>query len=212
MEPCGSSGYGKSFLVMADDEDHIYHTGQVAGIEWSSRKRLLYLPKHPTMYSTNPEQWSKLIFYTVSSIPFANASTLRLFLITVSEYSQDELQARLCLPTRYKKRTFTSLFIPLRTQDQRVVSFRTPLHLPSVRLVVLSWKKPNLSPKSICTKILVPFQIRFTTVDKYLRMPTTTFRPPTGRQHCIEISYAKNCGVYPWHEQSSTRYVMLMWS
>ena len=58
---------------MADDEDHIYHTGQVAGIEWSDRKRLLYLPKHSTMYSTNPKQWSKLIFHTASSIPFANA-------------------------------------------------------------------------------------------------------------------------------------------
>jgi len=196
---------------MADDEGHVYHTGQVAGIEWVSCKCLLYLPKYSTMYSTNPEQWSKLIFHTVSSIPFANASTLLIFWFAVSECSQAILKGRLCLPTRSKKRTFTSLFIPLHIQDQRVVSFRTSPHLPSVRLAILSWKKSNPSPKPICTKILVPFQTRFTTVDKYLRMPTTTFRPPTGRQHCIAISYAKNRRDSFWHEQPSIRYVMLMW-
>lgn len=46
--------------------------------------------------------------------------TLLIFLLTVSEYSTTKMKGkgRLCLPTRYKKRTFTSLFIPLHIQTR----------------------------------------------------------------------------------------------
>lgn len=175
-----------------------------------SCKRLLYLPKYSTVYSTNPKQWSKLIFHTVSSIPFANASILLIFLFTVSEYSQDVMKGRLCLPTRYKKRTFTSLFIPLHIQDQRVVSFRNTTSLTLSQACHTILKEIQSISKIDLHQNPGPVPDSFNHCRQILEDAHHNFQTTDWKSALYRDSYAKNRGDSFWHEQPSTKYVM--WS